>query len=121
MAHTIHYHVIFFEIPVLRDILLHAVATSCIFTGVHMCASRFGDRLLMVNGQDFCNISRKKAAEVLRSCDQLSVSMEISRTISKLKPQAMVSNRNNVLEQESNFLCVTGGTHTWEEVVWIPV
>ena len=51
---------------------------------------RFGDRLLMVNGQNFRSISRKKAAEVLRSCDQLSVTMEISRIISKLKPQAMV-------------------------------
>ena len=44
----------------------------------------------MVNGQDFHCISRKKAAEVLRSCDQLSVTMEISRIISKLKPRAVV-------------------------------
>ena len=60
---------------------------SCTFT--YTC--RYGDRLLMVNGQDFQSISRKKAAEILRSCDQLSLTMEISRIVSKLKPRAMVS------------------------------
>lgn len=60
---------------------------------MHSSVCRFGDRLLMVNGQDFHNISRKKAADVLRSCDQLSVTMEISRIIPKLKPHAMVSDK----------------------------
>ena len=58
---------------------------------VHPPCCRFGDRLLAVNGQNFHNISRKKAAEVLRSCDQLAVTMEISRIMSKLKARSIVS------------------------------
>ena len=83
-----------------------------------LCLQRFGDRLLMVNGQDFHCISRKKAAEVLRSCDQLSVTMEISRIISKLKPKAVVhslyiyntNGAEKVLVKCPHFRSVQSGT-----------
>ena len=51
---------------------------------------RFGDRILSVDGHDFHDISRMDAAEVLKSCDKLTVTMEISRVCSKMKPHALV-------------------------------
>ena len=53
---------------------------------------RFGDRILSVDGHNFHDISRKDAAEVLKSCDKLTVTMEISRVCSKMKPHALVRN-----------------------------
>ena len=55
------------------------------------CFSRFGDRILSVEGRDFRSVTRKEAAELLRSCDELSITMEISRSVSRLKPRPLVS------------------------------
>lgn len=50
---------------------------------------RFGDRILSVEGRDFRSVTRKEAAELLRSCDELSITMEISRSVSRLKPRPL--------------------------------
>ena len=69
-----------------------------------------------MNGQNFHDVSRKKAAEVLRSCDQLTVTMEISSIVSKLKPQAIVS-PNTIMysgwyASDACFLCLHRRAHT---------
>jgi hypothetical protein len=51
---------------------------------------RFGDRILSVNSRDFTSIARREATEMLRSCDQLSVTLEISRITSHVKPLPQV-------------------------------
>ena len=51
---------------------------------------RFGDRISSVNSQDFSNIGRRDATEVLRSCDQLTITMEIGRITSHVKPLPQV-------------------------------
>ena len=52
---------------------------------------RFGDRILSVNSQDFTSIARREATEMLRSCDQLSITLEIGRITSHVKPLPQVN------------------------------
>lgn len=51
---------------------------------------RFGDRIMSVEGRGFENVTRKEAIEVLRSCDQLSMTVEVARALSYSKPQSLV-------------------------------
>ena len=55
-----------------------------------MSLLRFGDRVLTVNGRDLRNILRKEAADILRTCDHLSITMEIRRCRSQLKTRVQV-------------------------------
>lgn len=57
---------------------------------------RFGDRILSVNNRDFTSIARREATEALRSCDQLSITLEIGRITSHVKPLPQVSHSVSV-------------------------
>ncbi len=57
---------------------------------LYVCVCRFGDRLLSVEGQEFRGVTRKEAVEVLRSCDQLSLVVEVARALPYNKPQHLV-------------------------------
>ena len=87
-----------------------------------MLVHRFGDRILSVDGRDFQDTSQKDAAEVLKSCDQLSVTMDISRVCSKLKPHALVNFCQALLfwcpPLTFLLLSISGGEDPWEEGVW---
>ncbi len=51
---------------------------------------RFGDRIIKFGSQDFRNITRKEAAEMIRSCDLTSITVEIGRAHANIKPAPQV-------------------------------
>lgn len=47
---------------------------------------RFGDRMMSFGNHDFHNVTKKEAAEAIRSCDFTTVTVEVGRTTANVKP-----------------------------------
>ncbi len=52
---------------------------------------RFGDRIFAFGGHNFRHVTRKEAVDRIRSCDLTTVTMEIGRVSTNIKPSVMVS------------------------------